>query len=194
MATPNFPGPYEVEFTYTVTGITHTARLNCDVSGTPTPGDLPATIDLKLRSGGTVQLDTAVIAWINLIKFNFFTGVTFDNFTLWKYTAGTFDRIFISTGAIALIGTSAVATNLSHMDTSTFRTIEGNGMKLVFMESVNVSISRIPYAAVGVPTKAVFDFVTSTLNWILARDTSYPIAPLNFIGGQNEATFRSRNR
>jgi hypothetical protein len=36
--------------------------------------------------------------------------------------------------------------------------------------------------------------VEGTDNWMLARDTSYPIAGMNYLHGQNERIFRKRYR
>lgn len=190
----NYPGPYEIEFRYTTSGIQHTARYNCDVTGTPSPGDLPSAIDVNLRSGSTLSLDTVVANWVLLLDSLFHTSVTFDDYTFWKYTPLSFDRTFITTASIGSNGTSATATNLSHAIILTFRTIEGGVMKLNFMESINSQIARLTYAASGPDVKAIFDFVVSTANWVLARDTSYPIATIHSLGGENEAVFKKRNR
>lgn len=190
----NFPGPYEVELFYTVDGITHTARYNCDTVGTPTPGDLPSTIDLAIRGGGMVQLDTAIAAWVLIWKATFDIPSSFDSFNLWKYDPGTFDRTFISAGTIGTAGTNVLTAIPAQQSTLTFRTLEGNNMRVTMLETTETTLDRVPYAGIGVFYQTIMDFVVSTDNWILARDTSYPIASLNFLGGQNERTFRQRHR
>lgn len=191
---PNFPGEYEVEIRYTVSSLEHTQRLNCDVVSTPTPGDLPATIDLKTRGGGSVQLDTAVLAWVASLTYIFRTDVTFDDFTFWKYDVGTFDKTFISTGIIGDVGDNAGATNLGHQWTFTFRTLEGGAMRIVLLETTSTNKVSLSYPQLDNDSKAVMDFIIGTSNWILARDTSYPIAYLHVVGGENERTFESRYR
>ena len=190
----NFPGPYEVEMRYTCSGLQHTQRLNLDVSGTPTPGDAPATIDVKRRDLTTITLDVAVAAWVLLIRELFNTLTTIDDYTLWKYTPLTFDKVFITTASIGSTGNNALPINLSFQQIMTFRTLEGGVMKLNFMETAATSIARLPYAASGPFVTAIFDFINSAINWVLARDTSYPIAPIFSMGGENEALFKSRNR
>jgi len=190
----NFPGPYEVEFRYTTSGVQHTARYNCDVTGTPVPGDLPSAIAVNLRNGSTLTLDVIIANWVLLLDSLFHTSTTFDDYTFWKYTPLTYDRTFITTASIGSSGTGTNPTNLSHAIILTMRTIEGGVMKLNFMESLNVQISRLTYAASGPDVRAIFDFVTGLTNWVLARDTSYPIASIHSLGGENEAIFKKRNR
>ena len=190
----NFPGPYEIELKYTCSGEQHVQRLNCDVVGSPTPGTDPTTIDMNLRSGSTIKVDAGVNAWTLLIDALFHTSVTFDDYTLWSYAPLTFDRTFIATATIGTNGVNAGAVNLSFQQILTFRTLEGGVMKLNFMESSATSIARLTYAASGPAVVAIFDFVNGTTNWILARDTSYPIAAIHSMGGENEALFKKRNR
>lgn len=190
----NFPGPYEVEIHYTSNSNSHVQRLNCDVISTPNPGDAASTIDLKTRTGGSVQLDTAVAAWVALIADNFQTTATFDNFTFWQIDPGTFDKTFITTESLSQIGTGGGSSTPEHQVALTFRTIEGGSMRVVMLESQTTTNERKTYADSSIPIIAIMDFVVSGVNWILARDTSYPIAPLNSVGGQNEALFKKAYR
>ncbi len=190
----NFPGPYEVELRYTVSGLIHTQRINCDVVGTPSPGDLPASINLVSRDASNPVLTTAVTAWVTLIKAAFNTATTFDDFTLWKYTPLTFDKTFISTGTLAIAGTDAALHVANIQQILTFRTQEGGPMRVVLMEVTSANELRTSYAASSALYQTFMDFVSGLSSWFLARDTSYAIASLNVVGGQNEALFKIRNR
>lgn len=190
----NFPGPYEVEIHYTSNSNQHVQRVNCDVLSTPAPGAAPSTIDLKVRGGGSVQLDTAVDDWVALLADNFEVPSSFDNFTFWKIDPGTFDKTFITTAALSQVGTGGGATTPEHQVALTFRTIEGGSMRIVMLESQTTTNERKAYIDSSVPIQAIMDFVVSTSDWILARDTSYPIASLNSVGGQNEALFKKAYR
>lgn len=190
----NFPGPYEVEIHYTSNSNAHVQRLNCDVLVAPDPGDPASTIDLKLRGGGTEQLDIAVIAWCDLIGASYETTTTFDNFTLWAVDPGTFDKTFITTEALAIDGTGGGSTIPEHQLALTFRTVEGGTMRVVLLESMSNEQDRVSYANTGALVQGIMDFVVSTNGWILARDTSYPIASLNSVGGQNESLFKRAHR
>lgn len=190
----NFPGPYEIELFYSVNGIVHISRINCDVSGNPTPGDDPDTIDLIQQNTSLVKVDVAVAAYVDLWKVHFNTSSTFDSYNLWKYDVGTFDRTFITAETLAVSGTNAQATTIAHQHTLTFRTTEGNNMKLVMLESSETKLIRESYAASGQQVKDIMDFVVGDTGWLLARDTSYPIASLNSVGGENERVSRTRYR
>lgn len=190
----NFPGPFEIEMTYTVGTLQHTQRINCDVQGSVSPGDPLSGITLETRDSVGLAVLTAVDEWADLIAARLNTGDTVDGFNFWEYAVGTFDRTFINAGTIAKAGTQAGASVESHQMTMTFRTLEGNSMKIIILESVETSKDRIPYASLGATTKAIMDYVAASDTWLLARDTSYPIASLNGVGGENEAVFKIHHR
>jgi len=190
----NFPGPYEIEMTYTTDGLQHIQRLNCDVQGSVNPGDPLSGITLETKDSVGLPILTAIDEWSDLIIDRLNTGDTVDAFNFWKYTPLTFDRTFINAGAIAKAGLQAGASNESHQMTLTFRTLEGNSMKVVILETVETSQDRVPYASLGAVTKLIMDYVSGSDTWFLARDTSYPISSLNGVGGQNEAIFKIRHR
>ena len=190
----NFPGPYEVELFYTVDSLQHAMRINCAVQGTPAPGDSVLSISLKERGGGTVILETAVVAFVDLLKVHYDPLATFDSYNFWRYDAGTFDRTFISSNTLGVAGTNAGSPTLSHQSTLTFRTEEGGTMRLVLLESRDSIQNRVPYASNGAAYQAIFDFVVSTSSWLKPRDTSWAIASLNRVGGENERLFKKRNR
>lgn len=190
----NFPGPYEVEITYFVDGLNHTQRLNCNVDGNPDVGDLPGTIDVVARDLSLIALDTAVNDWILLIRELFPSDMAWVGYSLWKYADLTNDRTFITSGVNSTVGQTSPPETPAHQVTFTFRTVEGGTMRIVLLETSQSNQTRVPYALTSAPKQAIFDYVTDPTGWILARDTSYPIVALNYIGGQNEAVFRSRFR
>ena len=160
----NFPGPYEVEIFYTQDNLTHISRINTDVDGLPSPGDAPDTINLKTRIGGTVALTLAVSTWITTIKGFFANTTTFDSYNLWRYTAGTYKKTFITSGQIGEVGTSVNVATESHQATLTFRTQEGGSMRLVWLESAWGGKDRRPYAQLTAGLQGVFDQVVGTTN------------------------------
>lgn len=190
----NIPGPYQIEISYTVDTVVHKQRLNVEVSGTPAVGADPSTVDLEMRNTNTLLMDAAVDAWCTLLADRFAPTASFDSYILWKIDQDTEERSYVTSDVIAIVGVSGSATNLAHQNTLTFRTFEGGVMRIVLLEPVGTSLVRVPYSSVGAGVKAIMDFVFSDVNWILARDTSYPIAPLNSVSGQNEAVFRKRYR
>lgn len=190
----NFPGPYEVEIFYTSEGRQHIQRLNCDTVSAPSVGDAPNTINLDTRDVVGVQLDTAVAAWALLIAGTFHTSASIDSFNFWQYAPLTTNRTFITSGLLGQAGLSTSSNNGLHQATGTFRTIGGNIMKVVLLETIQTFQSRVPYATASNSLKAISDFVVSGSNWVLARGDTFPISPLNWVGGQNEALFKRVHR
>lgn len=196
----NFPGPYELRMRYTTLSggvpLTHTARYNLDLTAVPTPGDDFTNINVLTRGGIlTPDLAAVVEAWLALIAERHHTSTTFGALELWSYVPLSFDASFISTyGPTIVAGLSATTPVVAGMETFTFRTIEGGILRAVGIETIINTSVRTPYPTGNPDIDAIFDFVTSAANWILARDTSYPFASLNFLGGQNEKTFRQRFR
>jgi hypothetical protein len=196
----NFPGPYELRLSYTTVftsvPLTHTARYNVDLTAVPTPGDSFTNINAKTRGGtATPDLATAMEAWLTLLAARHNTGAVFGVIELWSYVPLTFDAVFISAYSPTIVaGSSATAEKVAGQETYTLRTMEGGIMRLVGIETIVGTNDRVPYPTTTPSVDAIFDFVRGATNWMLARDTSYPFAALNFLGGQNEKTFRQRFR
>ncbi len=196
----NFPGPYELRFSYqTVTGgvtLSHTQRLNIDLTADPNPGDAFNNINAKTRAGiATPDLATVVEAWITLMAYRFHTTTVFGIVELWKYTAQSFDALFISSyNPTANAGLNANPVQGTRQEVFTFRTQEGGILRIQLMEGMFDSNVKEPYPTSAQDVDDIFEFVISTVNWILARDTSYPFSALNHLGSENEKLFRIRHR
>lgn len=171
-------------------------RLNCDVDGSPAPGDPFSGIDVLRRDGTPFALDSEVDDWVDLIKllFNSGAGNTIDYAELWKFTPGTFDAAFVSTYPIAVAGTSGSGTVPAGQVIVTFRSQLGGVMKLNFMETViaQTTPDTLPFANAGLD--AIADAVVAgTVPW-MARDNGYPFACIAAYPGVNEALFKRRYR
>lgn len=192
----NFPGPFEVEIEYDVAGLTHRQRLNCAVaSPLPAPGTPPNAIDLIKRNGTNVALDAAVLAWVNLLAPRFETLVsTFVGYTFWEYEPLSTVKKFITADTLGVDGSSTLPASFAQQETFTFKTAEGNDMRIVLLETISVDDNQVPIPASGPSTAAIGSFIDSDVNWILGRDTSYPIAQRLLSKGENEAVWRKRFR
>ena len=190
----NFPGPQVIDIQYTFSAQTHHALLNCELTTSPIPGQDLGDFNVKTRGGTTPALATAVANWITLIRPIFGTTAQFESWTLWDYVPNSFDRTFINSAVVDLAGTSGSANVASAQLIMTFRTAEGGTMKLAFMENISVPGPTISRATATGAVLAIFQFVEGATNWILGRDTSYPIVGINSLPGQNEALFKRRNR
>lgn len=193
MAT-NFPGPYEVRLFYTTSGLQHQARYNCFADASPTPGTASNAINLVQKDASLINLETAVDDWIALLAPVFNTAATFDRAELWQYEVGTTNATFIAAWTIGSNGSSATSPNLAHQDTLTWRTLEGNILKVVLLDGISISKDQVSYAADLPAFKAIADYVVSNDDWIIGKDTSFPVAYIRRSGGENEALARRRYR
>jgi len=187
----NYPGPYEVRLFYSSLSRNHEQRLNCDVTNSPAIGTPFSSIQVMTRSGTPFALNSAVDAYINVLR-PILSAADSDvvRAELWVYATESFDASYVTVYDIGLAGTSASAAVPAGQLIYTFRTIEGGFMRLSIMESISaIGVSQFaPYGA-GV-NKDYTDYVTGAANWILARDTSYPVANIALHPGSNEALFK----
>lgn len=190
----NFPGPYEVEIKYTVGGFQHVHRLNTAIAFTPAVGEDVANIDLLTKVAGAKNLDTAVNDYVNLIKANFHTSVTFDSYDLYFYQADNVPRKWLATALLGIAGTAVGAYVPAESAMWTFRTEGGGHMRLVHLETSFGSNLRESYASLGPTSQAFMDSIVADDNTWIGRDDTYPIVQLNRVLGQNEAVFRKRFR
>ena len=196
----NFPGPFELRFSFTALAATdplsHTQRLNLDLTSDPAPGTAFLDIDVVTRGGvATPDLETVVEAWLTLIAPRFETLTTFGIVELWKYSPLSFESTFISSrNPSKATGDDASATVKANQEIYTLRTVEGGIYRMNLMETVEPSVIVLAFTTGIAEVDAIFNFITSSVNWILARDTSYPFSSLNYLPGQNEKSFRQRFR
>jgi len=194
----NYPGPYEVEYSYLVSSLPHVLRVNCALVGSPAIGTAMSAIQVQTRGGTPANLETSVYNFWQFVRPFFNTGVSVTGIKLWRYTAGTFAKTFMSAYAGTAVGngSNAGATVLAQETILTFVTALGGSMKLTFLETqfTGLTKSALVANAAGTDVQKLANYTISTAGWMLARDDSYPIAPVFQSFGQNEATFRARYR
>lgn len=191
----NFPGPFEVELFYTANGNEHVARINCNTgSGVPVVGTNPTAIDLLLADGTNKTLQTAVQEYADLFKVWLNTSDSVDGFDFYAYLTPGGARQYVTSGVLGISGTSGSSAVIAHQTTWTFKTQEGNTMRMVLMELVLGGNTRRPYSSISTTEQGFMDYIAADDTWIMARDTSYPVVPRNQIGGQNEALFKRTYR
>lgn len=198
MAT-NYPGPYEVEYEYVVSGLTHKVRFNCVVDGAvPAAGTAPSAINLMTRSGAPRALNTCADEMWGWLRTSFATSVTCAGYTLWRYaTPGSGQKTFVTQGSVMTpAGTNGSSLTLSGQHTLSFRSAAGGIMKITLLENGWTSVTRSALIAnaSGNQEQKIAAYIVSANNWAIARDNGFPIAPTYYTGGQNEAVFKKRNR
>lgn len=198
--TLNYPGPYGLRIFYTTTptgfpAFTHKLEVNVRTIGTPAPGDDFATVDLQQHDGGAINVDAAAIAVVNSIKPLFHTLTDFTLWELWKYAPFSSDGTYITSKAIGTGGTNATAAIPAAQTILTFRSLEGGSIKMSLMETsiVPAAEQAFPTGTAAVNTLAAF-VTSNATGFILARDTSRPVAAKGYFPGQNERMFKKRYR
>jgi hypothetical protein len=155
-----------------------------------------SNINVEDSDGSPVALSTAVDALVGFMAdFYNSTDATFTHAELYKMLDQSFTGIFVSAYTLNVAGDSAQATVPASQTVFTFRTAEGGLMKCTLMETVVTPGQAVLPANFGTPEDNLTGlFINSSNEVFLGRDTSYPIAVLRMLPGQNEATFKSRYR
>jgi hypothetical protein len=190
------PGPYSVTIDYVQTSLKHTIELQCDTVGAPAIGTAPSAVTLRSRDGTGVLLNGAADAFWDLFRVFLPATTAASSYVLWKREPGISDKTFISGGDLTTPNGGGVGpVVLCWQAVMTMRTGNGNIMKINAMEPVTGGSFRLPIAASGVLfADALATYLLSGDNWVQSRDRSFPVAKLNLALGQNEKTFRARNR
>lgn len=192
--TAYYPGPFEVEIFYVEGGITHKQRLNCDIVAAAPVGDPFSAFSVALRNGSNIPLDTALLAYLTLFRALFAATTNFTIANLYQYVPESYDKSFLATYDINLLGTGAGAANLNHQTILTFTSQLGNGVRFTTLDDNATLNSSIPIRDASAQIIAYANYVVGGTAWMLARDGSYPAGRLNSSQGQNEALFKARNR
>lgn len=197
----NYPGPYQLRLFYTVDAdgegpMDHVLALNLDCSGDPLPGELFPAISVIARVVGDHPLDTVTDEIVALLRpLHSLADATIVHAELWHFDALSYDAHFHSTYAINLAGSSANPGTPAASHIYTFRTHEGNIMKVYVQESIQEPGASLTYAELNAATQAFVDYFTGDNDsFFLARDTSYPLAFLKMHPGQSEKLFKARFR
>ena len=187
---PSQPGPYQVEITYSGDSRSHKMRLDCRIDGSPVAGVDMSTVNVLNRLSANIGLTSAVGSFIDLLQPIFAPDMSFDSFSLWKFTSGTNERQFIGSALIGEVGTNAGVIQRAHQTIYTFRSGNGGTMRLNLLEDSNTGNDKTAYADMSAPAQALVDFMLSDDCWIYSRDNAYPIVSLWESQGQNEAIWR----
>lgn len=193
-----FPaGPYTLEYQGSVGSLVHLLTFNCDTVGTPDIGTPPLDVFLETRDhAGSTLADAANALW-DVVRPLFGPTYLCSTYTLWKRVPENTEKIFISAGTLTNPnGTGAAgSTVLSSQITGTWRSALGNVMKVVLLEAATTRVDSVPIPSSGdvwfIPLST---FILSPAGFVMARDRSFPVAPMKVSYGQNEKIFNRRNR
>lgn len=193
--TAYFPGPGLLELQYTVSGLSHAFTMNVEPTSTPAIGTSFDNIDLRARGGGTRTLE----AWADLISaaIDGLFDIAVSSFDIWNFylvAPFSYDRTFISQMTPSDQPNSGTGYVPSSQSIFNFRTEGGNIAKLVLLEQNYGQNDCVGYAdLVGVESDIVdvLDLATTSM---IGRDGEFVFQFMRRCAGQNEKTWRRRNR
>lgn len=196
---PNYDGQYEIRIIYdtTPTGFTimeHVLTFDVLPDVTVNPGDPFSVIDITMRGGGFITLDTAIDSFVAGMIGLYPASTSIIRAELWHIPEGTYAGTFISAYSIDEVGTNVGASQPSFQATYTFRSIGGGSGRIQLMESSIVSNARLSYPYANAAQNAIPDLITPTTGFIVARDNTFMFANIHLSVGQNERLFRKRYR
>lgn len=194
IAGQNYPGPYEMEFSYEVDSIIHKTRHNMDVTSEPNLGDPFNNISLLTKSGGTINADTFAIAFFDVWKLLYPADTTMVEATLWKYEVGTHAKDFISTYPIGQVGQAASAWTSMQQAIWTFRSNQGGIMRVDLLESISGGYDQRTYSEMTATEQLMADLITGSTSPVMARDNGYAFSVLRLHYSKNNALERKRTR
>lgn len=194
----NFPGPFELRFTYitTASSVTreHQHRVSCVLENELEAGLDFADYNLLLRNGTPADLLATTDAYFALIDDLFTNTAEFPLVELWKYTVGTFDSQFWAAYPLAGQGASGSGAVVDSETIVTLRSQNGGIMRLQFEETIfNPAITQaFPTSVTAINNLAAYCIAPT--GPFVARDNGYPIAALHYLPGSNEKFFKDRLR
>jgi len=193
----NLAGPYQIRIDYLTGGLTHRKNLNCAVIGTPAAGTPDETVLFQTAGDGNVDMRTCVTEYWAFARQFFSSSTSVTLVELWKAVGDDVWDYVTSLGVNLPVGSDTVNPYVpAHQAILTFRSANGGIARDVFMEDVsssNAQSALVANGAGGAPEQLAAYWMSGAC-WMLARDDSFPIAPLRFSNGQNERIWRKRYR
>jgi len=190
--------PFILKFRYQVTisglNLSHYLGLGVNVVSDPPQDTAFESIDVELNSGSMVKLDVYLATLFPLIAPNFHTGVEFPIVDLWAHPDGDENGIYISSAPIGDNGTAVGSPTSAGEMIQTFRCTGDALMKVSLQESSHTTQAKLAYPSSLAPLDNLSIHILGLGGAIRGRGNNKPIAGLFANGGQNEATWRRRNR
>lgn len=195
---PTIPGVrFELRFPYVVTigtvPLEHVHAVRVNVASEPTPGDSFDGIDLTTKGGGTDDLDAYTSTYLALLTAMFSNAADFLTPQLWRGLVGSDDMTMIAVGDTAATGVGTGVVSAAYA-VATLRCTDGSILKFTVQESWYSAQTSISFPSGVTEFEAVVTHMTGSGSAVLSARGGVPLAGLRLSGGQNEATWRRRNR
>jgi hypothetical protein len=195
---PTIPGVrFELRFPYVVTvssiPLEHVHKVRVNVADEPAPGAAFDEIALTVKGGGTDDLDAYAQAYLALYANAWANTVDFLAPQLWRGLVGSDDMTMISVADFAAVGNGS-GTTASHYAMATVRCDDGSILKIAYQEPGYTANSSISYPFSVATFDDIVDHLIGSGSGVLSRQGGVPLWGSKLSGGQNEATWRRRNR
>lgn len=183
--------PGFVKINYTISGITHHAKIHCFPVGDLVPGEEP---NLSPKVGAPILFSTAVAAYVNVAKAMFFTDALFNDAEVWSQPTEDDDPIWIYTTSLAVAGTSVVATAVNRQVVLTLRTALGHLAKLYFMDVSGgfPNDTRETNPIANPVVDAIADYAIGASSWIIGKDNGSLVIPIAWQSKTSDALRKKR--
>jgi hypothetical protein len=171
-----FPlSPGWVDIRYDDSHRTHHQKLQVDPSGVITPGVEPL---LATRSGGPTLMSTLVAAYAAVMKTQFAAASEVVLAEFWSQPLPTDDPVWIFAVPINLAGTGGGTEEFTRQVSRSFRSGAGHLLRIEYLgvSSIFVNDQNTPLTGAD----PIATYLASAGNFILARDNSFTVAPLNY--------------
>lgn len=132
---------------------------------------------IKTKDGSSVAINTAVSAFVTILKALMAASVTFQDFDLWSKPTPTDDPIWLYNGSLAVVGTNAAATVANSQLVASYRSGAGGNGKIYLLEqSYAVNNVYKPTAYGDAAKLALANYLIGTSSMVYARDNGFPVS------------------
>lgn len=167
--------PGFVRFRYDDTHRTHWATYQVDPSGVITAGVEPS---FAIKGGGDALMSVCIAGWTAALATQLAaaSGTVLAEF--WSKPTASDDPVWIYAVATPQSGTGGGTETFVKQVNRSFRTGAGHLMRNVVV-GISTSVGDDTVAPLP-PTDDLAEYLLSDDNWIMGRDNSFPVAPLNY--------------
>jgi hypothetical protein len=190
--------PWIVKWTYRTTlasvQLGHQLNMPVNMTDPGEPGDGFESFTVSAWGGAAILLSDYMATMTPLILAVFGDEVEFPVADLWFHDDGDPNGAYYSSYPVADVGTNAAVAISANEVIQTFRCLGGSILKLSLQETSYNSQAKLAYPSGLTALDALSTHILGTGSAWVGRDGTRPLAGLYANCGQNEKTWRRRNR
>lgn len=135
-----------------------------------------ATPTIKTKDGTSVAINTAVAAYVTILKALVNASVTFQEFDLWSQPTPDDDPVWIYNASLAVIGTNSTAEVVNSQLVASYRSGGGgNGKVMILEQSYAVNNLYKPSGYGDAAKLALANYLVGNSSMVYARDNAFPV-------------------